>query len=298
MKQDRPAKAIDIRVSSERTVVAAAVREGVTLALKEDESDLAIAIALREASLGHIPEHGAALCEFVTGPLRNALQIFGHADDATLVVARILHILTPQIALEYGYQTSVSGIRSIVESAPRTKQIEIISSEPSPFFDDQPTSQIPVDLRDLDCTLTENRETKRAPAARSASVLMWTDDTQISLHLSLILGANVALKTFYDIPLFIEALDSNKLTETVVILDLRSAQLASTAWTTLTAHLPHNASVVLWGDIVSIETRVRDLGYVLPSEWVTCSSAAQTEDISALIRCAIAPFSRGTDTEK
>lgn len=297
MKQDQSAKTTNVQVSSERTVVATAVRECVTLALKEDETDMAIAIALREASLERIPEQGAALWEFITGPLRNTLQIFGHTDDTAVVVARILQILAPYIAVEHVHQTCVSGIRSIVASAPPTTQIEIISGQPS-AFDNQPTSQIPVDLRVLDCTLTETRATKRVTGARAASVVMWTDDTQISLHLTLILGANVALKTFYDIPSFVEALDSNKLKATAVILDLRSAQLASTALATLTGHLPHNSSVVLWGEIASIEARLRTLGHVLPSEWVRCSTAVQAEDMSALIQCAIAPFFRATDQEK
>jgi hypothetical protein len=296
MKQYQSAKAIKIQAGGERAVVAAAVRETVTLALEEGESDLAIAMALREASLEHIPEQGSPLWEFITGPLRDVLQMYAHADDATTVVARLLQLLAPQIARVCGHQTAASGVRTIAASAPRSRQIEILDDQPrSPFSGNRISRQMPGELRVSNLTPSQARETRRPPATRATSVLIWTDDRQISLRLSLILGASVALKTFFDIPLLIEALDSETLTETVVILDIRNARLASTALLTLTAHLPCDSSVVLWGDSAALKAQLRAQGHALPSGWVSCSTAVRVEDMSELIRCSIAPSSFETD---
>lgn len=284
MKPNSCVKRNSGKSSSTQAILIAAVREALSVALQEDITDKVVTLALQEVSLERIPEEGVNLYDFVMGPLRGTIQTFMTKESSDLVVTRLLGILVPQISKLDGSLADISGVRRL-SNLPSADSIPIISSDKteSLFPDDEPTRQ-----RSMKDIVIEPmlRQTITPPSIQSASVLMLTKDPHISMLFAILLGSNINLESYSDMAAFIEALHSDRLINTIVLIDFRADKFPNATLSRILPCLSENYSVVLWGNSDALETQYRVLDRNPPDRWITCSEDVEPEDLTTLIRSA------------
>jgi len=287
MKPDLYAKIIEIAPSSEEATLTAAVREAISLALNQDVIDIAIAMALKAASLDRIPAKGVQLYDFIMGPLRSTIHSFASVEESDLAITRLVGILAPQLAKIDGVSTEVSAVRRISKVVPpATELTNTTEQDAAPFPDDEPTRNRSMENIVLDPSV---RQTSRPPPPfpESHSLLVFTADPDVSFLFGVLLGSAPHIETHFDVGRFVEELESNQHTNTVIVIDVRESNQPATVLARITPSLPTNSPVVFWGADETLKTHFSSLIDDFPGKWITCSLAVELEDLVALIRCAV-----------
>lgn len=231
--------------------VGRAIAEAIDAVAAPAVRDAVLASALRSARRSCIPERGAAVANFVQGPLFFALErVLG--ETAAAAVCDELRAITAIVE-----DDEVSEVRP-------SRPARDSGRDPLQREEKGVPRNVPVPRREPPRVVIAST----SPAAVSA--------------LTGAFSGSATVEQAHDALTLLESLGPHE--QGLIVLDSANPAMRVETLLAMYPELPEGLGVVLWGEPHDLDERVAALGTRIPDAWVRCGTGATADDVAAACR--------------